>query len=466
MDHSDYSKWSNRATEWGQRYLDTLSDQPVRPAVKPGEIAAKLPDHAPEAPEKMETILADFDRIVPGGMTHWQHPRFFAYFPTNASTPVMVAEQLATVMTAQCMLWQTSPAATEVEGVVIGWLRDALGLAPHFSGTLQDTATTATFSAILTMRERALNWTGLTDGMGGAKLRIYASGQTHSSVDKGVRLSGIGQNNLVKVPVDDDFAMQPDALRRAIQADRAAGLTPAGVVVCVGGTSIGATDNVKGCIAVAKEEGLYVHVDAAWAGNAMLCEEFRPLWEGVDQADSIVFNPYKWLGAMSDCSVQFLADPTPQVNTLGLRPAYLETLGEEEVVNYNEWTIPLGRRFRALKLWFMLRAYGLSGLRDRIRNHVAWTAELAEVIRTLPGFRITTEPRLALFTFQYAPEGGDADALTEALLKKINDDGRIYLTQTLHQGAFVVRVNVGPFDTTRDDVMMVAEVAAELAKTL
>lgn len=464
MDHSDFTKWSHRATAWGQEYLDTIRARPVRAQVKPGDVIAKLPDQAPEDPEDMEQIFADFEAIVPDAMTHWQHPKFFAYFPTNATTPVLVAEQLASVMTAQCMLWQTSPAATEMEQVVIGWLRDALGLPAHFTGTLQDTATTATFSAVLTMRERALDWQGLTAGLNGTKpLRIYASAQTHSSVDKAVRLAGIGQDNLVKVATDADYSMQPEALRDAIKADLAAGFTPAGVVLCVGGTSIGAADNIAGCLAVAREFDLYTHVDAAWAGSAMLCPEFRWIWEGVEAADSIVLNPYKWLGAMSDCSVQFLADPTPQVRTLGLRPAYLETMGTEEITNFNEWSIPLGRRFRALKLWFLIRAYGLSGLRRRIRDHVAWVGELAEAFRADAAFSISTEPRLALFTFQYAPEGRDADALTAALLARANDDGRIYLTQTLHEGRFVIRMTAGHFDCTREDVMSVYPILKELA---
>jgi len=463
MDKSDFTKWSNRATDWGQTYLDTLRDRPVRARVKPGDIAALLPDHAPDQPENMEEIFADFIRIVPDGMTHWQHPRFFAYFNANAAPASMVAEQLANTIAAQCMLWQTSPAATEIEGVMITWLRQALGLAPRFSGTIHDSATTATLSAVLTMRERALGWNGLTKGLSGQpRLRIYASAQTHSSIDKAVRLAGIGQDNLVKIPTDTDYKMRPEALTAAITADRAAGYLPAGVVICVGGTSIGASDDVAAIVKIAKAEGLYSHVDAAWAGSAMICPEFRHIWQGVDGADSVVFNPHKWLGAQFDVSVQFLADPVAQIRTLGLRPAYLQTLEEDEVTNYNEWTIPLGRRFRALKLWFLMRAYGLDGLRTRIRNHVAWTAELADKIRSLPDFTIVTEPRLALFSFQYTPQGQDADKATEALLQAINNDGRIYLTQTLLEGRFVIRFTAGQFDCTRDDVMTVLAVLQDL----
>ena len=459
MNHDDLADWSKRAADWARAYHATLRDRPVRARKAPGEIAARLPASAPEEPEPMETIFADFEALVPDAMTHWQHPRFFAYFPANAAPASMLAEQLANAMAAQCMLWQTSPAATEIEQVMIAWLREALGLAPHFSGTIHDSATTATLAALLTMRERALGWRGNETGLAGqGRLRIYASAEAHSSVDKAVRVAGIGQENLVKVATGADLAMDPGALDAAITADRAAGMMPAGAVLCVGGTALGASDRIAETLAVAKRHGLYTHVDAAWAGSAMICPEFRGLWAGIDAADSIVVNPHKWLGAQFDCSVQFLADPAPQVRTLGLRPDYLQTLGQSDITDFNEWTLPLGRRFRALKLWFTLRAYGLEGLRRRIRNHVAWAREARDAIAALPGFEIVTEPRLSLFTFAF----GD-DAATEDLLRRVNDDGRVYLTQTRHRGRFVIRVQVGQFDCTRADVMTLPAVLAELA---
>ena len=458
MNHDDLRHWSKHAADWAHDYHASLRMRPVRADLTPGAIAAQLPLGPPETAESVETIFADFERIVPPGMTHWQHPRFFAYFPANASPASMLAEQLANAMAAQGMLWQTSPAVTEIEQVMVDWLRQGLGLPEGFTGTIHDSATTATLSAVLTMREQALAFTGNIKGMGGQPcLRIYASAQTHSSVDKAVRIAGIGQDNLVKVPTDATFSMDPAALATLIDADLDAGMRPAGVVLCVGGTSIGAFDRIADCIAVAKARGLPVHVDAAWAGSAMICPEFRALWAGVEGADSIIFNPHKWLGAQFDCAVQFLRDPTPQVKTLGLRPSYLETAGREEIVNFNEWTVPLGRRFRALKLWFLLRAHGLEGLRERIRNHVAWAAEVCHALRALNGVTITTEPALSLFTFALV-----SDALTESLLNRINDDGRIYLTQTRHNGAYVIRVQVGQFDCTREDVMMIATVVAEL----
>lgn len=458
MNHDDLRLWSKRAADWAHDYHATLRDRPVRAPLTPGAIARQLPSAPPEAAEPIETIFADFDRIVPPGITHWQHPRFFAYFPANAAPASMLAEQLANAIAAQGMLWQTSPAVTEVEQVMIDWLRQALGLPQGFTGTLHDSATTATLSAVLTMREAALDWAGLTEGLSGQpRLRLYASAQTHSSIDKAVRIAGIGQHNLVKVATDASLSMDPAALAAAIAADRAAGDLPIGLVLCAGGTSVGAFDRLADCIAVAKSHSLPVHVDAAWAGSAMICPEFRALWAGIEGAGSIVFNPHKWLGAQFDCAVQFLADPTPQVRTLGLRPSYLETAGREEVVNFNEWTVPLGRRFRALKLWFTLRAYGLEGLRTRIRNHVTWAQELAATLAQIPGVAVITPPALSLFTFALAD-----DAATEALLTRINDDGRIYLTQTRHQGRYVIRVQVGQFDCTRQDVMTVEQVVRDL----
>ncbi|HET7408596.1 MAG TPA: pyridoxal-dependent decarboxylase [Paracoccaceae bacterium] len=461
MDRSDYRHWAHRAADWSADYLETLRERPVRPRVGLGETAAKLAASPPESPEPMEAVFADFERIVPDAMTHWQHPRFLAYFPANAAPASMIADQLATAMAAQCMLWQTSPAATEMEGRMIDWLRQAVGLPEGFSGTLQDSATTATLCAILTMRERATGWQAAEDGLaGGKRLRIYASAQNHSSIDKAVRLAGIGEANLVKVPTCSDHGMDPDALAAAIRADREAGHVPAGVVACAGGTSIGAFDPVADVVAVAREAGLFVHVDAAWAGSAMICPEFRQLWQGAGEADSLVFNPHKWLGAQFECSAHLVRDPAALVRTVGFRPTYLETLGQDGVVNYNEWSVPLGRRFRALKVWFLLRAYGLEGLRARIRNHVDWARMAAARVAAMPQLELVTGPVLSLFTFAHR----DGDAATRALLERLNDDGRVYLTQTVHEGRFLIRFVTGQFDQTREDVDAACAAIEEMAR--
>ncbi|MFT6461275.1 MAG: aromatic-L-amino-acid decarboxylase [Maricaulis maris] len=462
MKLEEFGLWSRRIADWSVRYLETLRERPVRPATRPADVLNALPVTPPEDATDMAEIFADFERIVPDAMTHWQHPRFFAYFPANAAPASILAEQLVSTMAAQCMLWQTSPAATEMETRMVDWLRLALGLPDGWRGVIQDSASSATLSAVMTMRERALDWRGIRSGLAGEKApRIYASAQTHSSVDKACWVAGIGQDNLVKIATTDDYGMDPDALRAAIRADRAAGHLPAGIVICVGGTAIGASDPVAAIIEVARAEGLYTHIDAAWAGSAMICPELRHIWEGAEGADSIVFNPHKWLGAQFDCSVQFLRDPTDQLKSLTLRPDYLETPGMDDAINYSEWTIPLGRRFRALKLWFLIRAYGLEGLRTRIRNHIAWSNEACEAIRALPGLEIVTEPRFSLFSF--ACNAGDT--ATADLLERINNDGCTYLTQTRHEGRYVIRLQVGQFDCTRADVMEAVAVIGELRGT-
>lgn len=463
MTPEDFRKWSRKAADWGVDYREGLRDQPVRAQTKPGAIAAQLPVAPPEAAEAMEAIMADFERIVLPGMTHWQHPRFFAYFPANAADVSVVAEYLVTAMAAQCMLWQTSPAATEMETRMMDWLRQALGLPDRFTGVIQDSASSATLAAVLTMRERALSWDGNRHGLAGQpRLRVYASAEVHTSIDRAIWIAGIGQDNLVRVPVTGPLrGLDPVALDAAIRADLEAGHLPAGVIACTGGTSVGACDDLGAVIQVAKEHGLYVHVDAAWAGSAMICPEFRTLWAGVEGADSVVFNPHKWLGAQFDCSAHFIADPESLVKTLAIQPEFLKTHGHDGLINYSEWSVPLGRRFRALKLWFLMRGYGLEGLRQRIRNHVAWSEGLAERLRATPGFEIVTEPVLSLFTFRLAGRG-DEDQL--AFVNRVNDDGRIYITQTRVDGAIAIRFQAGQFDATEADVAMAGDVLVELAE--
>ena len=460
MNWDEYAHWGKHISQWGADYHKTLRDRPVRAQTTVGEIAAQLPMAPPDGAETMDNIMSDFETIVMPGMTHWQHPRFFAYFPANAAPPSMLAEMLVSTVAAQCMLWQTSPAATEVEGVMVNWLRQALGLADGFTGVIQDSASSATLSAVLTMRERATEYTGNHDGMSGkGNLRIYCSDQVHSSIDRACWVAGIGQTNLVKIPTSGArFGMDVDALKTAIAQDRAAGHTPAGIIAITGGTGIGACDTLGPILDVAKAEDLYTHLDAAWAGAAMICPELHSdFWADVDGFDSIVFNPHKWLGAQFDCSVQFLKDAQPQLNTLKIEPEYLKTTGAE-VTNYSEWTIPLGRRFRALKIWFLIRSYGLDGLRTRIRNHVAWAGELCELLRGMDGFEIVTEPILSLFSFRCP---GD-DATQQRLVDALNDDGRIYVTQGAFQDRKIIRFQVGQFDTTREDVMMAHKVIQDV----
>jgi aromatic-L-amino-acid decarboxylase len=464
MDWDEFADWGKHVSDWAANYHKTLADRPVRAQTAPGEIMEQLPSAPPQMAEPMEAIMRDFDEIILPGMTHWQHPRFFAYFPANATPPSMLADMLVTTIASQCMLWQTSPAATEVEIRMIDWLRQAMDLPDGYVGVIQDSASSATLSAVLTMRERATGYTGNREGLNGkGNLRIYCSEQVHSSIDRACWVAGIGQDNLVKLPTSGPrFAMDTNALSAAIETDLAAGHIPAGIIAATGGTGIGASDDLEAVRQVAEAYNLYTHLDAAWAGSAMICPEFRQdFWKGVEGFDSIVFNPHKWLGAQFDCSVQFLRDPQPQLNTLKIEPEYLKTSGAE-VTNFSEWTIPLGRRFRALKIWFLIRAYGLDGLQTRIRNHVTWAGEVCEAIRALDGFEIVTEPILSLFTFRCP---GD-DEMQQRLVDALNDDGRIYITQGMFDGHKMIRFSVGQFDTTRDHVMMAVQVIQDAWETL
>jgi aromatic-L-amino-acid decarboxylase len=463
MDWDAFARHGAEIARWGAAYRRDVRARPVRARVEPGTTAALVPAAPPEDGEPMEAILDDLERVVMPGITHWQHPRFFAYFPANAAPPSVLAEMVVAVVAPQCMLWQTSPAATEMETAMLGWLRQAVGLPDRFAGVIQDSASTATLAAILTMRERALDWAGNRQGLSaGPRLRVYCSGEAHSSVERAVWIAGIGAENLVRISTAGSLrGLDPAPLEARVAADRAAGLMPAGIVASVGGTSNGASDDVAEVADVAARHGLYLHVDAAWAGAAMICPEFRELWRGVERADSVVLNPHKWLGAQFDCSAHFVADPEALVRTLAIRPDYLRTQGRDGIVDYSEWSIPLGRRFRALKLWFLIRHYGLAGLRARLRDHVAWAERLCRQIGETPGFEVVTAPVLSLFTFR--PSGFD-DAATLEYLERVNADGRIYLTQTTVDGRAAIRFQVGQWETTEGDVDCAYDVLVELLR--
>lgn len=466
MEWDEYEGWGRKISKWGSVYHKNIRDLPVRSQVKPGDVYRAIDTCAPENGEQMAKIMDDFEKIILPGMTHWQHPRFFAYFPSNATPPAILADYLTSTMAANCILWQTSPAGTELETRMMEWLRDAVGLPEIFSGVIQDSASAATLAAILTMRERALNWMGNTKGLSSQKtLRVYVSSEAHSSVDKAIWISGIGAENIVKLPVSGPLrSCDADALKSAIENDLQSDFIPAGFIGVTGATGMGACDDLETLIEVAKSYDLFVHIDAAWAGSAMICKEFRRLWEGIERADSIVFNPHKWLGVQFDLSAHFVKNSTDLVQTLAIKPDYLKTHGRDGIINYSEWSIPLGRRFRALKLWFMLRCYGLKELRKRIRNHVLWSKNLSEKIRHTPNFELTSEPILSLFTFRYVPTNScDLDAVNKRLISLINDDGRIYLTQTIIDGNFVIRFQTGQFDTSEEDVETAYSVIREIA---
>ncbi|MCK5576323.1 MAG: aspartate aminotransferase family protein, partial [Sphingomonadales bacterium] len=356
MDSSEFRKHAHTLVDWMADYMDNVGDFPVRSQVKPGDVAAQLTAKPPARGEDMTAIFDDFKSIVVPGMTHWQHPSFFAFFPANVSPPSVLAEMLIATMGAQCMMWETSPAATEMETRVMSWLGGMIGLPDNFSGVIQDTASTATFCAILAAREKATDWRVNDEGLAGAEqLTFYASVENHSSIEKAIKMAGIGKNNLRLIPSDDNFAMNVDALKAAISDDRAKGFTPAGIVACIGGTALGGMDDLTAVGAVAEAEGLYLHVDAAWAGSALICPENQHLIKGIEKADSFVFNPHKWMFTNFDCTAHFVKDTDTLVRTLTILPEYLKTREGSAVIDYRDWGVQLGRRFRALKLWFVIR---------------------------------------------------------------------------------------------------------------
>ena len=475
MTPEEFRRHGHALVDWMADYMASVSSLPVRAQVAPGEVTAQLPLQAPEVGEPFEQIFADFQQIILPGMTHWQHPRFFAYFPANSSPPSVLGEMLTATLAAQCMLWQTSPAATELETRVTDWLRQLLGLPAGLAGVIQDSASSATLCAVLAARERATGWQVSEQGpAAGPPVTFYTSAEAHSSVEKAVRIAGVGRAFLRLIPVDAAHALQPAALQAAITADRAAGLRPAGVIACLGTTGVGACDPLAAIGEICAAEGLYLHVDAAWAGSALICPEVRALLlgaagEGMRHVDSFVFNPHKWLLTNFDCSVHLVREPAVLTRTLSILPAYLQGQETGTVIDYRDWSVPLGRRFRALKLWFVLRSYGAAALREMIRDHIAWTAALASWIDAAPAFERVDGPRLALLNLRYAPPGvpEDAlDALNRQLVEAVNADGRIYLTPNTVDWRATLRFSVGQASTREADVAAGWAILQELAEQL
>jgi aromatic-L-amino-acid decarboxylase len=360
---------------------------------------------------------------------------------------------LTATLAAQCMLWETSPAATELEERMIAWLRDLLGLPAEFTGSIQDSASASNLCGIIAACGKATSGRVSQEGLaGGPSVTVYASSEAHSSVEKGARIAGIGAQNVRKIGLRDDYGMDPAALADAIARDRAAGRIPACIVACFGATGLGSIDPLEEIGPVARAEDIHLHVDAAWAGSALILPEVRDTLRGLEYVDSFVFNPHKWLFTNFDCSAFYMRDPSRLVSALSLTPTYLESQSDDEMPEYRDWSIALARRFRALKLWFVLRSYGAEGLREMIRDHIAWTQHLAGRIRDSEDFELVTEPSLALLSFRFRPKWAKSDAeldrVNEDLLRRINDSGRLYLTKTRAQGRIVIRFVIGQTYTT------------------
>lgn len=470
MNSEEFRKYGYRVIDWIADYMDNVKDYPVRAQVKPGDVRNKLPDLPPEEGEGFDALMQDFGDIILPGTTHWQHPRFFAYFPANVTAPSMLAEMLTNALGVNGMLWETSPAATELEEQMMDWLKAMLDLPTAWSGVIQDTTSSATFCAVLAARERATDWqvneTGLKDA---PALAFYTSAEAHSSLEKAVKMAGLGKASIRLVPTGANHVMKPQALADMMEADRKAGIIPAMVMATVGSTSVGAADPLKAIGIIARSNNVYFHVDAAWAGSAMVCPEYRYLLDGIETADSFVFNPHKWMGVQFDCTAHFVRDSETLIRTLTILPAYLETREGGNVTDYRDWGVQLGRRMRALKLWFTIRSYGVEGLRTMFRNHVAWAADLAKAIKAEPDFELVTGPSLSLLTFRYRPKGVEAGALgalSDKLLQAVNDDGFTYLTRTLVHSDPVIRFQIGQARTTQEDVQAAWARVTEIARSL
>jgi aromatic-L-amino-acid/L-tryptophan decarboxylase len=453
MDKKTFQEFGYKFVDWVADYLDSVREYPVVPSVKPGDIRTQFPDKAPDEGEPLQVIFDDFrEKIVPG-MTHWQHPSWFAYFPANNSPPSVLAELLTAGLGAQCMIWKTSPAAEELEEVVMEWLRKMLDLPEDMDGVIQDTASTSSLVALLTAREKMtefeVNRTGFRD-----PLMVYISEEAHSSVEKGAKIAGFGKQNIRLIPTDDELAMQPEKLENAIKQDIDEGLKPCCVVATVGTTSSTAVDPLELIGDICRRHNLWLHVDAAYAGTAAILPEKKWMLKGVEKADSFVFNPHKWMLTNFDCSAYFVKDPETLVRTFEIHPEYLKTGVDAEVKNYRDWGIALGRRFRALKLWFVLRYYGVAGIQKLVREHIRLAQEFKKWVEEDRNFELMAPVPMSVVCFRLN-DGGEEEHLNDlnrTLLNRINDTGQLHMTGTTLKGSYVLRMSIGSRTTAKADV--------------
>jgi aromatic-L-amino-acid decarboxylase len=450
MSPEEFRKHGHALVDWLADYQRRVETLPVMSQVQPGEIRAALPAHPPQQGEAFEAMLADVDTIILPGLTHWQSPNFFAFFPANNSGPSILGELLSAGLGVQGMLWLTSPACTELETLTLDWLVEMLDLPRHFlsntagGGVIQDTASSATLCALLAARERTTQLASNLHGCNG-KLVAYASSQTHSSLEKAVKIAGIGSANLRLIEVDTSFAMRPEALAQQIAADRAAGLTPFFVCANVGSTSSNALDPLPAIGAICRQERLWLHADAAMAGTAALCPEYRFIHNGLETANSYCFNPHKWMFTNFDCDCLWVAERAALINALSILPEYLRNQATQSgaVIDYRDWHVQLGRRFRSLKLWFVIRHYGVAGLQHHVRQHVLLAQEFARWVQADERFELAAPAPLNLVCFRH--KGGDA--LNQQIMERLNRSGALYLTHTKLNGSFTLRMSIGQTHT-------------------
>ena len=469
MSSEEFRRWGHALVDWIAAYQQRVESLPVASPVQPGQIRASLPAQPPSQGEAFETILADVDRLILPGITHWQSPNFFAYFPANSSGPSILGELLSAGLGVQGMLWATSPACTELETHVLDWLADMAGLPARFKssglggGVIQDSASSAVLCALLAARERATGFQTNESGCTG-QLVAYTSPHAHSSVEKAVKIAGLGRRNLRLIEADEHCAMRPEALATQIAQDRQAGLVPCFVSATAGTTSSNAFDPLSALGAICRRHGLWLHVDGAMAGAAALCPEFRHFFQGLELADSYAFNPHKWLFTNFDCDCFYVANRAALIKTLSVLPEYLRNQATESgaVIDYRDWQVPLGRRFRALKLWFVIRHYGVQGLQYHLRRHVELARQFASWLAASPDFQLVAPAPLNLVCFAHRA----GDEFNRRLLERLNREGRLFLTHTVLHGRYALRFCVGQTHTGATHVRRAWELIQAAARGL
>ncbi|PHN05527.1 pyridoxal phosphate-dependent decarboxylase family protein [Flavilitoribacter nigricans] len=467
LEKKHFQRDATKVMEWIDDYFAQLESLPVKSKVKPKAIYEQIPAAPPESSEDLDQILQDLSEVIVPGITHWQHPNFHAYFPANSSLESVLAEFITAAIGAQCMIWDTSPAAAELEERVMEWLRDAMGLPANFEGVIQDTASSATLVAILTAREVKTDFRANEDGVPN-NLRVYCSTETHSSIEKAVGISGIGKKNLVKIPVDEKMRLRADLLEARIREDLENGLVPCCVVAAIGTTGTVAVDPLPELAAICEQYGVWLHVDAAYAGTALLLPEYQWMIEGIDRADSFVFNPHKWMFTNFDCTAYFVKDVDVLIRAFEVLPEYLKTKSRGLVNDYRDWGIPLGRRFRALKLWFVIRSFGMEGLRKKLRHHIALNEKFAAAIGEHPEFELVIPPFLNYCAFRWVPQNetdeARLNACNEQLLDTINKSGKLFLSHTKIGGKYVLRMVIGQTYVEERHVLQALEILREATK--
>jgi aromatic-L-amino-acid/L-tryptophan decarboxylase len=448
MTPSEFRKIGHQLIDWIADYRAHVSEFPVMAPTAPGEVKAQLPAEPPARPETFDTILGDLNRIIVPGLSHWQHPQFFGYFPCNGLLSSVLGDFVSTGLGVLGLSWQSSPALTELEEVVTDWVRQMVGLSAAWSGVIQDTASTSTLVALICAREKATDYALSRGGLQAIDepLIVYTSAHSHSSVDKAALLAGFGRDSIHAVAHDEQYGMRPEALDEAIRRDLAAGRKPCAVAATVGTTTSTAIDPVAAIARVARTHNLWLHVDAAMAGSAMILPECRWMWDGIEGVDSLVVNAHKWLGAAFDCSLYYVRDPQHLVRVMSTNPSYLQSAADGRVKNLRDWGLPLGRRFRALKLWFMIREQGVEALQARLRRDLANAQWLAETVRATPNWRVLAPVPLQTVCVRHESAGLEGEALDKHTLEwaeRINRSGRAYLTPAVLNGRWMVRVSVG-----------------------